>query len=391
VQYDKLGVSKISVLLAGISIILTVFLLLAIGSNSLLQAQYSELYSENLALKQRLQEKETELANLYNRNLALSNELDSAKRYSQELWNAYLNLKSNYDDLLKDYNSLSTNYKILQRDFNLLETRYSELRYEHENLQSKYAELLKKYADILSEYVLFLNQTREVLIYRSFTVYDYKRDRYYMPYVLIPFWTYWNRRADVDRHIPYLNLDYETLRNYYQKALNSWKEDRPIQDLAYELRWIAGNDDELYVNLALQVVHQLYYNVTDYTKYPIESIVEGSGDCDTLSTLLAALLEAGGLDAILILGRVKSTLEERFGGGHAMVGVHLPEPPDDVIRREGPWYITYNGKRYWLMEATWPNPTPGELVKVPWRYDLQGSAVGDFPWAEFRVEFVIDA
>jgi cell division protein FtsB len=387
-QYDKLGVSKISVLLAGISIILTVFLLLAIGSNSLLQAQYSELYSENLTLKQRLQEKEAGLE-------SLRNELDSAKRYSQELWDKYQNLRSSYDNLLKDYDSLSASYRKLRGDYTLLETSYGKLHNEYEKLQNKYAELLKEhvkllkeYGDILKNYTLFLQQTKEVLIYRSFTVYDYKHNLYYMPYVLIHFWNYWNRRSDVDRHIPYLNLDYEKLKDYYREALNSWREDEPIRGLANQLRWIARNDDELYANLALQLVHNLYYNITDYTKYPLEAIVEGSGDCDTFAVLLAALLEAGGLDAILILGWVKGSPEERFGVGHAMVGVHLREQPDDIVR-ESYWYYNYNGKRYWIMEPTWFNPK--EEVIPPWRYDLLGSAVGDSPWAEFRVEFVIDA
>ena len=214
-----------------------------------------------------------------------------------------------------------------------------------------------------------------------------------MPYVIIPAWTYLNRKLNTSRQIPYFGAEYEQLQSYFIGAVSSWREDWPIQSLASQLRAISGDDDEFYANLVLQVVHQLFYNVTDYTKYPIETLVEGSGDCDTLAVLLASLLEAGGLDAVILLGYVKGAPEEEFGETHALVAVYLPEMPDD-FPRENYSKITYNGKDYWLMEPTWFN-TEEQFSKqgyiiFPWQYEYVGSAVGDFMYLGFETEYLID-
>ena len=93
------------------------------------------------------------------------------------------------------------------------------------------------------------------------------------------------------------------------------------------LRKYSGNDDELYANMVLQVTHQFWYKPTDNTKYPIETFVEGSGDCDTLAVFAAALMKAGGLDSAIIYGTAKGSQEDQLGVGHAMVGVELGQQP----------------------------------------------------------------
>ena len=150
-----------------------------------------------------------------------------------------------------------------------------------------------------------------------------------MPYVIIPAWTYLNRKLNTSRQIPYFGAEYEQLQSYFIDAVSSWRENWPIQSLASQLMAISGDNDEFYANLVLQVVHQSFYNVTDYTKYPVETFVEGSRDCDTLAVLLASLLEAGGLDAVILLGYVKGAPEAEFGGAHALVAIYLPEIADD--------------------------------------------------------------
>jgi len=277
--------------------------------------------------------------------ILVANYIYLIKRY-ESLRRDYLNLRKEYQNVQESLNEKEQ--ELMEVDQKLediiaklkrVEADYQKLKSEYARLESLYKSQSEKYEDESK----LQRQLREVLYYRQFTIYDYKNDEYYMPYVLIPAWMYWNRRWNSSRRIPYFGLDPETLHDYFRDAVNSWKEDWPIQDLAAQLRGISGEDDEFYANLVLQVVHQLFYNVTDYTKYPIESLVEGSGDCDTLAVLLASLLEAGGLDAIILLGYVRGSAEEEFGGAHALVAVYLSEMPDDITR-ENYWSVSYDGK-----------------------------------------------
>lgn len=45
----------------------------------------------------------------------------------------------------------------------------------------------------------------------------------------------------------------------------------------------------------------LEYDTKDYIKYPVETLMDGNGDCEDLSFLLYSLLEADGYDVAIIL------------------------------------------------------------------------------------------
>ena len=84
---------------------------------------------------------------------------------------------------------------------------------------------------------------------------------------------------------------------------------------------------------------QIPYAVNDI-KYPVETIVENSGKCDTLSLLAASIMKAGGLDVVLLY----------FKDVHHMnVGVYLPYEPHTTW-----WWLTptgykFGGKTYWIV------------------------------------------
>lgn len=100
--------------------------------------------------------------------------------------------------------------------------------------------------------------------------------------------------------------------------------------------------DEHFANAVLTIIHQIEYGVNE-TKYPIETIVENAGKCDTMSFLAASIMQAGGLDVVLLY----------FKGVHHMtIGVHLPYEP------YGTWWwqqsagYEFEGKKYWIGECT---------------------------------------
>src|SRR3989304_44308 len=99
-----------------------------------------------------------------------------------------------------------------------------------------------------------------------------------------------------------------------------------------------------FANAVLAVVRQVSY-VRSMVKYPVEAIVENSGDCDVLSLLAASIMKAGGLDVVLLYYK-------GLNPSHVNLGGYLPHTP--VYRS---WWINpigfeYNNKTYWVAEAT---------------------------------------
>jgi hypothetical protein len=65
------------------------------------------------------------------------------------------------------------------------------------------------------------------------------------------------------------------------------------------------HSDEQFANAVLMLVRQISYVKSD-VKYPVEAMVENSGDCDVLSLLVASIMKAGMLGCCFAsLQRVK--------------------------------------------------------------------------------------
>ena len=294
--------------------------------------------------------------------------------------------KTKYGTVEAQLSALEDKYNQLKRDYDELEEAYSLLKEEYNLLYENYSELEKAYQELLAsqeeeeQYVeAFLEQAKELFYYRLFSLYDYKHDEYWFVWYKIKAMDYYSYRFDVETHTP-ASLENRLTEEILIKASGTWAdpESSVIREIAMDLMDISGGDAELFTNLALQLVHQIYYNITSYTKYPVETLVEGSGDCDNVAVLLASILRAAGLDTVILLVKVP-------GGAHAMAAVALPSPPDDLFsyNRKFYWYYEYDGKTYYLLEATWPEI--GEKWIDPASPDAlwyDGSMVGDNPWGE---------
>jgi hypothetical protein len=118
-----------------------------------------------------------------------------------------------------------------------------------------------------------------------------------------------------------------------------------VKPIAQNLRNLTNNNprkDEAFANAALTLVHQIPYNNTD-VKYPIQTLVQNQGKCDTLSLLAASIMKAGQLDTVLLY----------FKNVHHMnVGINLPNPPQTTYWWLPPTGYEYNGKTYWIAECT---------------------------------------
>ncbi len=312
--------------------------------NSSVEGWKSAHHEKELLIQGLIEEKNA----LYSDNSNLQNKLSTAEN-NERAWH-------------DQYNDLSAQLGVTQ-------AQKSQLEYEK---QQKELQELQKQRE-------FFQQTSEVVFYRQLSYHDYKNNQQYSFYWNIPFQYYYQYRGTPDGHCGAYVGDAKTMI-CEQFALDTWRDLKPLADL---LRKQSGADDELFANLVLQVTHEFFYKITENTKYPIESFVEGSGDCDTLAVFAASLMKAGGLDTIVVLGYAKGSPETDQGVGHSMVGVYLGEQPKDHPRATI-WSYDYEGKKYFVAEATW-----SDVFKSPWNYDIIGSAVGDSPWSEFKVTNVV--
>ena len=127
--------------------------------------------------------------------------------------------------------------------------------------------------------------------------------------------------------------------NYYSFMLSEY--DRPvIRALADNFSDQAETEKEQ-IQLALTFVQSLPYaydsatkDTDEYLRYPIETLVDGCGDCEDKVALLAALLYEMDVDFILLI------LPE-----HMAIGVHC----DGV---EADRYLLFHDKQYYYVETT---------------------------------------
>jgi len=120
-----------------------------------------------------------------------------------------------------------------------------------------------------------------------------------------------------------------------------------VESIAENLQNITGNlaySNEQFADAVLTLVHQIPYVISN-PQYPVETLVDNSGDCVPLSALAASIMQAGGLDVILIL-YTGITPE------HMNVGVYLPYTPVYHTAGLAPTDFLYNNKTYWIAEAT---------------------------------------
>jgi len=123
-----------------------------------------------------------------------------------------------------------------------------------------------------------------------------------------------------------------------------------LQPIADRL-WDIYDNEEDFANGALMIVHQITYVETTPTKYPVETMVDGQGDCDLFSLIAASVMKAGGLDVVLLY------YEEQT---HMNIGVHLSRAPQDA--RDSVYYVTHDDTRYYVAESTGGNWKDGWRV-----------------------------
>ena len=122
---------------------------------------------------------------------------------------------------------------------------------------------------------------------------------------------------------------------------------KPIAD-ALKTIYLSG---ETFTNAVLTIVHQMSYIETTPGKYPVETLVNNTGDCDIFSFVAASILKAQGLDVVLLYYEAET---------HMNIGVHLENPPENI--RGSAYSIKHNDIAYYIAECTGGNLTYGWRV-----------------------------
>jgi len=138
--------------------------------------------------------------------------------------------------------------------------------------------------------------------------------------------------------------------NVYSLDFSKFITPYALEPIAESL-WSIYSDEEDFANGVLMIVHQIPYAESVPQKYPVETIVQNEGDCDLFSFVAASIMTAGGLDVVLFFYEADK---------HMNVGVYLPSTPDDA--RSEVYYFSYNGKPYYVAEATGDNWEKGWRV-----------------------------
>ena len=154
--------------------------------------------------------------------------------------------------------------------------------------------------------------------------------------------------------------------NYYSFMLS--EHDRPVmQALADEFSRNAATDLER-IDLALAFVQSLPYahdadskGTDEYVRYPIETLVDGCGDCEDKVALLTALLYEMDVDFILLV------LPE-----HMAIGVHC-----DGVEAER--YLLFRDKRYYYLETSMPSWQIGQIPEDYYDTRMEVVPVDDTP------------
>ena len=229
-------------------------------------------------------------------------------------------LDAEFNALTDEHEELQQQLQTLQGEYDSLSTDYDTLVGEHGTLRDQYQQLTSEYESLLSDYEaafggLGFSPDSIPVIEKEYT------------------WTWEGVERTVTVKVP------EALYNYYSGKERFTTTDyrgyvlHPYDDayVAVLVREFAviqveeGLTDEERLKLMISFVQDMDYvrdpasaGQGDYPKYPVETLVDGGGDCEDTSILMASLLESSGFNVSLLLlpNHMAVGLEVNATGAH---------------------------------------------------------------------------
>ncbi|MDR0471400.1 MAG: hypothetical protein LBH79_06735 [Nitrososphaerota archaeon] len=152
--------------------------------------------------------------------------------------------------------------------------------------------------------------------------------------------------------IPQTLYQYYTQKSHYvfsSRDFSKFVTPQTFQQVADTL-WQLYDNPEDFTNAVLTMVHQITYEETIPSFYPVETLVRGKGDCDLFVYIASSILEAGGINTVLLFYETQA---------HMQLGVDIGYLPVDA--RSEAVYVTYQNVPYYIAECT------GSAWRTGWR------------------------
>jgi gas vesicle protein len=267
-------------------------------------------------------------------------------------------LQASIDELQGQYDGLDEAHTDLEGDKEALQEAYSALSDEHEALGETLNETQESYDALLMQYMIVTGtapitpETQPEGTIRKDFAWEYGGETYALSlYIPQGLYDYYSNRTRVPTE------DYSVYVTHPH-------DDDYLSTIIDEFDGIAaeeGYGETEVVSLVVAFVQSLPYSTDDittdfdeYPRYPIETLVDGGGDCEDSSILTSALLDGMGYDCVLI-----------NPPEHVGVGVALDHSGT---------YWPYEGVNYYYVETTGEGWEIGELPE-----ECQGQGANVYP------------
>lgn len=271
----------------------------------------------------------------------------------EELLTRHQNITKLYEIQTSELLDLQEKYDLLEQELQETEELYDSIVLELEDLRGAHDGLMDDYEELREQYDILLLQYELVSGSPLLLPEPASNETIRKDFV----WNYDGEVWTLSLHVPEYLYEYYANRTRvpneeYSVYVTHPYDDEYISTIVGKFVEIAtqeGYDEVQTIDLIIGFVQSLPYasdNVTtpfdEYPRYPVETLVDGGGDCEDTSILTAALLKAYGHDVVLV------SLPE-----HMALGVN--------VDASGVYYL-YEDVNYFYLETT------GE-----------GWGIGDFP------------
>lgn len=305
-----------------------------------LNIKYNDLSQSYLTLENNYTKLSKDYETLQNSHKLLQIEYDSLRSNYTLLETNYNSLLLKYGSLMNDYDLLKTNYNVLKLNYDALEMDYNSLKNNYDILENNYNSLKFEFDTLKSKWDKIFERAPENHTATTFIYYTNFGEDFHIMNIYIPYDTYKYYHEDAPHPVIYKGKE-EEIKVYITP------NEPIIKEIVSIIKNQCRSEEEL-ANALLDFVQDKSYALSNryyYTlefKYPIETLVEMGGDCDTHAILYATLLKAAGFKVLILI-----SFEEK----HAAVAVHLTNPPTHNIQ-ESYWFFTYEGEEYYFAETT---------------------------------------
>ena len=263
----------------------------------------------------------TESSGMLDRVTSLENELNTLRTESDAIGSQLSALMAEKEQLETQLATSTTGLESLTAEYNSVLADYTALSLENTQLQASYDALNTKYQALIGGPI------------------GSAGDSIAKTYI----WSFSGKVWTVELQVPKTTLDY--FRNHarlngedYTIYVTNTEDDDYMTGVANKLRVLAsqeGYTGAREVNFVASFVQSMPYefdNVTtgyqEYARYPLETLVDGRGDCECKSILTAELLDLLGYKLALI------SLPE-----HVAVGVYLLNGSGSSYSKDGVNYL----------------------------------------------------